>query len=117
MATMSSLDTIRSLQYVYPFRFPGSSSMSGTMTLQGLWWKPTPASYLFVAMTNTTASPADVSVALLDPAGASKSTQQVSIPPKGTTMTRVTIPAGLTMGGLQVQYKWWHGGRHGRVRH
>ena len=38
MATMSSLDTTRSLQYVYPFMFPGSpSTMSGPMTFQGLW--------------------------------------------------------------------------------
>jgi hypothetical protein len=104
MATMSLLDTPRSLQYVYPFMFPHPHSMSGAMTLEGLWWKPTAASYLFVAMTNSTASPVNASVVLLDATGASKSTQQAQIPAKGTSMTRVDIPAGLSIGGVQVKY-------------
>jgi hypothetical protein len=104
MATLSLLDTPRSLQYVYPFMFPHPSSMSGPMTLQGLWWKPTTASFLFVAATNATTSPVDASVVLLDAAGASKSTQQTLIPARGTSVTRVDIPAGVSMGGVQVQY-------------
>ena len=104
MATLSSLDTTRSLQYVYPFIFPGSSTMSGPMTFQGLWWKPTPASYLFVALSNSTAAPVDASIAILGATGASKGTQQVTVPAHGTSMARVDPPAGLNMGGIQVQY-------------
>lgn len=107
MASMSLLDTPRSLQYVYPFMFPhasGMSAMSGAMMHQGLWWKPTAATYLFVALTNSTSSPIDASILLLDATGVSKSTQRTLIPAKGTSFTRVDIPVGLSTGGVQVQY-------------
>src|ERR1700693_1676899 len=44
LATMSLLDTPRSLQYVYAFVFLQNgalSTMAGTWSFEGLWWKPT----------------------------------------------------------------------------
>jgi len=92
MATMSSLDTTRSLQYVYPFMAPESSSMSGTMTFQGLWWKPTPASHVFVVVSNSTAAVVNAAIALQDASGASRSTQQVSVPAHGAWRNSIHPP-------------------------
>ncbi len=107
LATMSLLDLSRSLQYVYPFMFPHDPSvagMSGTITLEGLWWKTTPTPHIFVALTNTAAQPRNTTVTLLDAAGASLSSQPVSIPPQGTSFARVDFPPEGALGGLRVQY-------------
>ena len=107
LATMSLLDLSRSLQYVYPFMFPhdpSNAAMSGAMTLEGLWWKTTPTPHIFVALANMAAQPRNTTVTLLDAAGASLSSQPVSIPPQGTSFARVDFPPESALGGLRVQY-------------
>ncbi len=107
LATMSLLDTPRSLQYIYPFVFSHSgeqSAMAGASAFNGVWWNPTPTARLFVGISNSTANSVNGTIILLDALGAVLSDQPFSVPSQGTVFANVAIPPGNRMGGLRVQY-------------
>lgn len=107
LATTSLLDLTRSLEYTYPFIFPhsdGSSAAGAAMTLEGLWWRPTPNPHLFVALKNKAAQSANVAITVLDSAGSSISAQNIAVPTQGTALTPIDMPVNGAVGGLRVQY-------------
>ncbi len=89
LASMSILDTARSLEYMPSFRFAAAAPAGGgsappSQAYEGLWWRYSDSSAGFVALANTTDQSIGVEVGisgLTPPAGSG-----LTLAPHGTTM-------------------------------
>jgi hypothetical protein len=112
-ASMSIMDTVRSLEYTYPFMFPmaeqmGAGASAGAMnstTLEGLHWGYSAQSSVFLSLSNATQQPLNVSLSLLDGDGNVTVGESLVIPSLNTVLM-TGLPTSTTPGGVQVA---WNG--------
>jgi hypothetical protein len=107
------VDTPRSLQHTSEFVFP--DQMSAAMrhqpalhTAQGMWWKYSAASGVYLSVANTGDAPATANVAVFDARKHALGTHQVSLPAHGHAMTTLddligSSPAG-AVGGIEIAF-------------
>ena len=112
------LDSVRSLQYTNSFRFPetvmnsASSGAAATMTgphvLQGLWWKYSPQSSVFVSAANTTSQQMQATIAVVDQQQNALGSRQIVLGPQASTLTALDDIIGSSpstlIGGVQITY-------------
>ena len=88
-----------------PVRAP--KVVGGLNTVESLWWKPTADVTGFVALSNTSAQPADAKVKISTENSVQIGEQDVHLSPHGTKIVQLSamqsFPVGAT-GGLQIQY-------------
>lgn len=81
--------------------------VGGLNTVESLWWKPTADVTGFVALSNTSAQPADAKVKISTENSVQIGEQDVHLSPHGTKIVQLSamqsFPVGAT-GGLQIQY-------------
>jgi hypothetical protein len=118
-ASMSLLDSIRSLQYNYSFTFPMEASRSTTQSvitpdttqqtaLEGLWWKFRPVSGGFIALANPSNADLSVQLSATDSTGAVGSSLTVTVPSRATkliSLRDVLGPVTSSLGGLRISYQ------------
>ncbi len=115
LGTISVLDTVRSLQYLGRFIFPDSmpgitmqsaSSTPGTTNVtQGMWWKYTASSSVFLSVVNPNTTPTQADISVVDSQGLSLGTRHIALPPRASTITYLDDLLGKsTIGGLQISY-------------
>jgi hypothetical protein len=118
-ASMSLLDSVRSLQYNYSFVFPmeaAHASNQGTLNpdiaertvLEGLWWRFRPTSGGFIALANVSTKDIAVNVTASDGSGNTGSTLSVLVPSRATKLVALSDALGQIQspyGGVRVDYQ------------
>ncbi len=114
-ASMSIMDTVRSLEYTYPFMFPMAEQMgasasvpagaTNSTTFEGLHWGYSAQSSVFLSFSNTTQRPLNVSMSLLDSNGNITVGESLVIPSLNTALL-TGLPTSAKPGGVQVT---WNG--------
>lgn len=115
LGSISILDTVRSLQYVSSFIFPGTPQTAalptGTNTSQmqeGMWWKYSAASSVFLAVANTTNNAAQASIVMFDNLHQPLGTRQFSLAPHASILSVLDSLTGTgpnaMVGGIEISY-------------
>jgi hypothetical protein len=115
LGSISILDAVRSLQYLSTFNFPETSpavsrshGTGSAQMMEGMWWKYSGASSVFLSAANTTDKPATANIALFDNLHQPLGKLQVSLAPHASQLAVLDslIGTGSTamLGGIELSY-------------
>lgn len=115
LGSISILDTVRSLQYLSTFNFPEpsptaspSAGAGSVQMMEGMWWKYSAASSVFLSAANTTNKPATANIAVYDNLHQPLGKLQVSLAPHASQLVVLdsligTAPTAM-LGGIELSY-------------
>ncbi|MDE3135231.1 MAG: hypothetical protein KGL59_01540 [Acidobacteriota bacterium] len=110
VASIQVMSSGQSLVFDYPF-LPSQTGKAATQTVEGLWWMHDPGTQGFVAATNNTATPRNVTVTASDNSGSPSMSQDLSLASHATHLLSLEslLPGHSrgpdAAGGVQVQFK------------
>jgi hypothetical protein len=114
LGSISILDTVLSLQYLSTFYFPeptpaaGTSTGTGTQMIEGMWWKYSATSSIFLSAANATNNPATANIALFDNLHQPLGQIQVSLASHASRLVVLDSLIGpgpsALLGGVEVSY-------------
>lgn len=120
IGSISVLDTVRSLQYVNQFVFGNgcatclqpkqaqqkAADAAEPNILEGLWWKYSPHSTVFIAAVNPTSQTREEQITILDEHGRVMGTRQIVLEAHASTLSVLDdlIGPGHLVGGIRITY-------------